>query len=293
MTGVRTNVAPRQAVSVTIITRNEQDKLPACLASVSWADEVVVLDSGSTDDTERVARVYGARFERQDWLGFGAQKNKAAELATHDLILNVDADERVGEDLRAAIEALPHNHACFAVMRVSDFMGIAHRPVHRMSPEFLVRLYDRRRAAFAEVAVHEKVETFDNADPIILPGTLFHEGYRDFADFMQRLNTYSTLRAMEPDRRTSFLRLLVRPFAKFLWAFVRRGNVLDGRRGFILSATWAVHDFMVEAKCFEISQSNSANAFDNFRFAGSTANTNFQQNDRPGSAGPRTTTNRT
>jgi len=237
-------------ISATVITRNEEHRLPACLRSLHWVDEVVVLDSGSQDGTRAVAERAGARFFEHPWLGFAGQKNRAAALARHDWLLNVDADERVGADLRDAVRAAEFSVAGFAIPRVSDWMGRPHRPVHRPSPETLVRLYDRRRGAFGAGLVHEKVELDGPVGAIA--GTLFHEGFRDLEDAIGRLNRYSSLLADErPGQGGSAARLVLRPLARLLWALVRHRNLRDGRRGYILAASWAFHDLLVEAKRYE------------------------------------------
>jgi (heptosyl)LPS beta-1,4-glucosyltransferase len=249
----------RPPITATVIACNEEAKLPGCLETLYWADEIVVVDAGSTDRTQEIARSAGARVVHQPWLGFAAQKNRAADLATHDWVLNVDADERVGVDLERAIDTAAYDVAAYGVHRVSDFMGRQHRPVHRASREILVRLYDRRRAAFGDDLVHEKVVA---GGPVAeLPGTLYHEGYRGLDDFVVRLNRYSSLlaeqRAREP---SSSVRLFARPFARLAWALFRHGLIRDGRRGFALAFLWAHHDLLVEAKRYE-AQLGPAEAF--------------------------------
>lgn len=240
----------RPPITATIVTSNEEKKLAGCLDALRWADEVLVLDSGSTDGTRAIAEAAGARVLDQPWLGFAAQKNRAAELATNDWILNVDADERVGADLQREIDAAAYDVAAYGVHRISDFMGRPHRPVHRARREVLVRLYDRQRAAFGDHLVHEKVVA---AGPVgRMAGTLYHAGYRGLEDAASRLNRYSTLLAAErgPDGAGT-PRLVGRPFARLAWALFRHGLVRDGRRGFVLAFLWAHHDLLVEAKRYE------------------------------------------
>jgi glycosyltransferase involved in cell wall biosynthesis len=256
----------RPPITVTILTRDEESKLPACLASAAWADEILVLDSGSSDRTVEIARAAGATVHRHEWLGFAAQKNRAATLAQHDWILNLDADERVGKDLAAAIETGAFDAATYTVRRVSDFMGLPHRAVHRPREERLVRLYDRRRASFPPSLVHEKVVEHDGSPPSSVDGTIYHEGFRDLEDMVARLNRYSTLLAAESTRPATMRRLAGRPTARFLWAMFRHRNVLDGRRGLLLSGLWAFHDLLVEGKRLE-TQLGPSRAFEASLFA--------------------------
>ncbi|QXG74623.1 glycosyltransferase family 2 protein [Modestobacter sp. L9-4] len=234
------------------MTLNEAETLPDCLASVSWADEVIIVDSGSTDDTVSVATRMGATVHAHPWMGFAAQKNLAAQLAKNDMILNLDADERVTTELRRAIQDCQTVAARYEISRTSQFMGKFHRPVHRPTREYLVRLYDRTQARFGDVLVHEKVEASAGGSPVRLEGDLQHYGYRGMKDFVRRLNDYSSLLAAEQVQAgKTKARPVLRPTARFLWAYVRHRNILDGRRGLLLSLLWAFHDFLVEAKVID------------------------------------------
>ncbi len=241
----------RPAITVTVITLNEQEKLAECLDSVAWADEVLVLDAGSTDDTRPIAAERGAVVRCEPWVGFVEQKNRAAALASNEWILNIDADERVSAELMAEIEQARFDVAAYAIPRVSDFLGAPHRPVHRPSVERLVRLYDRRRAAFGSGLVHEKVDVGGRSAR--MNGPIFHEGFRSIEDTANRLNRYSSLLARE--RPAHSLRgLLLKPVLRLVWALFFHRLVLDGRRGVILAGMWAHHDLLVEAKRFEATE---------------------------------------
>lgn len=241
----------RPRISVTIITLNEQEKLPECLESVAWADEIVVLDAGSSDETRVVASDHGAVVRCEPWVGFVEHKNRAAELASNDWILNIDADERVSAQLMGEIDQARFDVSAYAIPRVSDFLGAPHRPVHRPSAERLIRLYDRRRAAFGAGLVHEKVDVAGRSSR--MKGPIYHEGFRSIEDMANRLNRYSSLLAREQPVH-SLSGLLVKPLARLLWALFRHRLVLDGRRGLILAGMWAHHDLLVEAKRFEASE---------------------------------------
>ena len=146
-------------LSVTIITRNEAAHIAAALASVAWADERIVVDSGSTDDTVRIARAHGARVETRPWEGYSAQKNYAASLATHDWILSLDADERVSDPLRDEIRQVledPSSRRGFRIPRVAFYLGKWIRSTDWW-PDWQLRLYDRREGQWTRVHVHESV----------------------------------------------------------------------------------------------------------------------------------------
>ena len=166
--------APRQPLSVAIITLNAATQLEACLRSVHFADEIVVVDSGSTDGTQALAERCGARVITQDWLGFGPQKQFAVDAARHDWVLCLDADERVSPALQAAIENALENPstAAFRFPRCNRFLGRYLR-YGEGYPDWSLRLFDRRQAHWSNDAVHEKVET--NGRVADLNGDLLHD----------------------------------------------------------------------------------------------------------------------
>lgn len=220
-------------ISVTIIAQDEAERLPAALASVGWADEVVVIDSGSTDGTPDLARAAGARVMVTHWRGYGAQKNFAAEQAAHDWVFNLDSDERVLPALAAAIRARPDAPPCVAyrVARENRLAGrvIGHWP---WSWDWQARLYDRRRARFRAAAVHESLLV---DGPIgRLSGVLDHFSYRDWADYDRRQLRYAELwagQAAADGRRAGACDRLLRPTSTFLRHYLVRGMWLGGGLG--------------------------------------------------------------
>ncbi len=223
-------------ISVTIIARNEADRLPAALASVAWADEILVLESGSTDATAAIAAAAGARVVQEPWLGFGPTKNRAAELARNDWILNLDADERVEPALADAIRALSEISAvaAYRVRRRNRVGGVAlkHWP---WAWDEQPRLYDRRAVRFRPVAVHESLERLD-ASPLnaaLLPGVLDHLTYRDWADCRARQERYAALWAEQAHARgrRAGPPSVFRAPAAFFQHFFLRGYVRSGRTG--------------------------------------------------------------
>jgi glycosyltransferase involved in cell wall biosynthesis len=235
------------ALSVTIITLDEAAHIAAAIASVSFADEVLVVDAGSVDDTVPIARAHGARVEARVWTGWVDQKNFAAGLATHDWILSLDADERVTPALAAEIEALLASEPPlrgYRVPRVTFHLGRWIRTTD-FYPDFQTRLYDRRAARWHGKYVHESVAV----DGVVgqLTNELQHYSYRDLRDHLDRINRYTTLAAKqmhESGRRSGPLHLLLHPPAAFLRNYVLRRGFLDGTAGLTLSAVNAYSVFL-------------------------------------------------
>ena len=223
-------------ISVAIITLNAATELDRCLASVAFADEMVVLDQHSGDDTEEVCRRHGAALHQTEWLGFGPTKDRAASLCRNQWVLSIDSDEEVTPELRASIEALPDQppEAAFAVNRLSRFLGawIRHCGWH---PEYVVRLFDRQRARFNDLPVHESVEA---QGPVgRLSGLLNHYTYETMEHYIEKLNRYTTLAA--EDRfargdRSSLLNAVLRSQATFWRMWILQGGLWDGWRGYVL-----------------------------------------------------------
>ena len=231
------------AVSVIVITRDEEANIAECLASVSFAREIVVVDSGSRDRTIELARAQGARVaQTQDWPGFGPQKNRALDLATEPWVLSIDADERVTPELRAeivrAVEGAGGPDA-YAMPRRSSYCGqyIAHSGWY---PDRVVRLFRRGSARFSPDAVHERLVTQGAVGR--LAGDLLHTTYPDLETMLEKLNRYSSASAgmLHAEGRRSSLAGAV---ARGLWAFFRtyvlRSGWLDGRMGFVLAVSVA------------------------------------------------------
>ena len=229
-------------ISVIIIAKNEQASIRRCLESVKWADEIIVLDSGSTDDTVNICREYTQHVHETDWPGFGPQKNRALERATSDWVLSLDADEWVTPALRDEIAravAQPRDVVGFRLPRLSSFCGRFMRH-SGWWPDYVVRLVRRDAARFSDDAVHERVIV--NGKTGTLREPLMHETYVDLDELLAKMNHYSTLSARDKQRdgKRSGLPMAV---ARGAWAFVRtyflRGGFLDGREGFMLAVATA------------------------------------------------------
>jgi glycosyltransferase involved in cell wall biosynthesis len=225
-------------LSVVVITRNEAANIRAALESVRWADELVVVDSGSTDDTVRIAREVADRVTVHGWEGYGAQKNHASGLAAHDWILSLDADERVSpalaREIRSLLRAEPAARA-YRCPRVTRYMGRWIRSTD-WYPDLQLRLYDRRAARWNDRLVHESVVA---EGPVgRLRGELEHHAYRDVSHHLQTIDRYTTLAARQmhrEGRRAGGIDLAARPPAAFLRNYVVRGGIRDGVPGLIVS----------------------------------------------------------
>jgi glycosyltransferase involved in cell wall biosynthesis len=243
------------SVSVTIITLNEAEHIAAAIDSVAWADEVIVVDSGSSDETVAIARARGARVDVRAWPGWVDQKNYAAMLARHDWIVSLDADERVSPGLAAEIQALlrrePPLHAS-RMPRATFHLGRWIRTTD-FYPDYQTRLYDRRRAKWHGRHVHESVKVDGPSGQ--LTKELEHYSYRNLSDHLDRINAYSTLAARqmyESGRRANALHLLFHPPAAFLRNYILRRGFLDGTVGLTLSIVNAYSVFLKFAKLWEL-----------------------------------------
>ena len=242
-------------LSVTIITLNEADHIEAAIDSAAWADEIIVVDSGSSDGTADLARAKGVTVVTRAWTGYIDQKNHAASLARHDWIFSLDADERIPEALAVEIRALLASEPAsrgYRVPRVTFHLGRWMRTTD-FYPDFQTRLYDRRAARWRGKYVHESVSVDGGAGQ--LTHELEHYSYRDLRDHLDRINQYSTLAARqmhEAGRRSGPLALLAHPPAAFLRNYILRRGFMDGTAGLILSAVNAYSVFLKFAKLWEL-----------------------------------------
>jgi glycosyltransferase involved in cell wall biosynthesis len=242
-------------VTVTIITLDEAAHIADAIDSAAWADEIVVVDSGSADDTVAIARSKGATTETRAWTGYVDQKNFAASLASNDWIFSLDADERIPPALASEIRALLATEpprSGYRVPRVTYHLGRWVRTTD-FYPDHQMRLYDRRKGRWQGRYVHESV-TVDGSSGQ-LTGELEHYSYRDLSDHLDRINAYTTLAARqmyESGRRAHAVDLLVHPAAAFLRNYVLRRGILDGTAGLTLSIVNAYSVFLKFAKLWEI-----------------------------------------
>ena len=240
----------RQPLSVAIITRNAASQLAACLESASFADETLVVDSGSDDGTAALAAGRGARVLQQAWLGFGRQKQFAVEAAALDWVLCLDADERVSEALRAsilAVLAVPAAPA-FAMARCNRFMGrwLKHGEGY---PDWSLRLFDRRHARWSDDPVHEKVLT--GAPVARMKGDLLHESAETLDGYLDKQNRYTSTQAQalfDAGKRASVAQLLLSPALRFVKFYFLRLGFLDGIPGLVHIVIGCCNSFHKYAK---------------------------------------------
>ena len=240
-------------ISAVVITKNAEQQLAAVLASVAFCAERLVLDSGSTDGTVGIARAAGARVEHQEFLGYGPQKRRAVDLARHDWILSLDADEVLDDEARRAVKAaaLGDPAACYALRR-RTFVGrreVRHGP---WSDDRVLRLFNRRTASFKPLAVHEEVEAA--RPPILLPGSILHYSYASCSDVLARSLRYAPLKAeiMRGKRqRTSPLTMPLRGLTAFVKSYVLRGGWRDGAAGFVVALSRVIDSTLPRAMLLE------------------------------------------
>jgi glycosyltransferase involved in cell wall biosynthesis len=226
---------PRLA-SITI-TRNEAARIGACLDSLAFCDRRLVVDSGSTDDTVRIAREKGADVVQHAWCGFGPLRNFALTLVDADWVLWLDADEVIDPELAAAIgRAIESGTAdTYRMSRLSTFCG---RPMRHSGwyPDHVVRLHRRGRGRWSDAQVHERVIVEGTVET--LPGHILHSPVDRLEDSIAKLDRYSTLGADEivaSGRKVWFATGILRGLLAFLRTYVLRAGFLDGREGFLLA----------------------------------------------------------
>ena len=242
-------------VSVTVITLNESAHIAAALEAVSWADEIIVVDSFSTDGTADIARRYTDRVVARDWPGYVDQKNYAASIAQHDWVLSIDADERVTPALRREIRDLLSREPAargYRVPRVTFHLGQWIRTTDWF-PDDQLRLYDRRTSKWTGQYVHESVRV--DGPVARLTHELQHYAYRDIAHHLQTIDRYSSLAARqmhESGRRVGALGLIAHPPLAFLRNYLARGGFRQGTTGLVVSACNSYYVLAKLAKLWEL-----------------------------------------
>jgi len=244
-------------LSVVIIARNEETNLPRCLDSVKWADEIIVVDSGSVDKTIQIAQEHGARIVKVEWSGFGPTKQAGVDAAAGEWILSIDADEVVPNALANEIKAVLKRDGeavGYFVPRITQFLGrwIRHGGWY---PDYVLRLFRRDRGGFDSALVHETVQV--TGPTARLKHDLEHYSYPDLDSYFDKLNRYTTLAAQDLHRqgRTAGLsRILINPVAKFLKQYCLRGGWLDGLEGLILALLSAGYVMTKYAKLRDLSR---------------------------------------
>ncbi len=234
-------------LSVMVITRNEEKRIEACLKSVEFADEIIVLDSGSTDNTLEIAKQYTDKvFTNTDWQGYGVQKQRALEYTTGQWVLHLDADERVTPQLKQKLlDVMKANtvDACRVPIQLC-FYG---KPLRfSSSPTRHARFFRRKGARFSHDTVHEKIVLPQNAHVQQLKAPLLHDSFLDVSHAIQKMDKYSSYSAkirLDASKTKPFSQSFVGAFWMFIRCYVLQGGFLDGRPGFILACLNAEGSF--------------------------------------------------
>lgn len=247
-------------LSVVVITRNEEANLPRCLESVAWADERIVIDSGSTDRTLDIARENKAKVFEESWKGYAGQKNSAIAKASCAWVLSLDADEAVSPELAENIQRVVGGEdekiAGYSMSRRNVFLGrwIRHGGFY---PDRKLRLFRRGKGEFAERAVHETMRV--DGPTGVVEGDLIHHAYPTLTGYIETMNRYSSLGAevalKNGHTSRSFAAFLIntyyRPGLNLTWNYIFRGGFLDGREGFLLHLYHNVYVSWKYAKAWE------------------------------------------
>lgn len=246
------------SLSVAIITKNEAENLPACLKSVSFAGQIVVVDSGSTDETVKIASDFGCEVMVESWRGFGSQKQYAIDQCTNPWVLIIDADERVPVDTARAIKNIISNPsitaAGFSFPRKNFFQGRWIRYAGWW-PDRIVRLFRKGQGHMTPAKVHESVEVNGLVESLAFP--IEHYTESSFSQILIKIDHYSTLGAEEAfreGRTASICSAILRAKLAFLHNFILRRGFLDGRQGLTLAITDAINKFFKYAKLSELSK---------------------------------------
>ncbi|MCL5411595.1 MAG: glycosyltransferase family 2 protein [Patescibacteria group bacterium] len=239
-------------LSVLVITKNEEEHLSDCLESVRWADEIVVVDSGSTDKTEEIAKKYTKEVYYNEWLGYSEQKNWGAQKCRNDWVLCLDADERISLELRTEIEeALEEKNFNGYFLPTKDFIfgkWILHG---KWSPQEHIRLYKKSKGSWTK-DVHEVVQV--NGGVGHLKNPILHVGHTDVSEFISKLNLYTQKEAddrFKAGEKISIGKLVFNSFRAFLREYVKGQGYKDGEHGFVLAVLMSFYQFSKDVKLWE------------------------------------------
>ncbi|HUU50460.1 MAG TPA: glycosyltransferase family 2 protein [Nitrospinota bacterium] len=244
-----------KGLTVTVITYNEEENIRASLESVKWADEIVIIDSYSNDNTVKICKEYTEKIFFNEWLGFGLQKNLCIDKASCDWILNLDADERITSELREEIaDTLSQENSVdgYYIPR-KNFFDKKWIRYGGWYPDYNLRLFKKNKGRFKERQVHEKIDL--NGKAGYLKNPLEHHTYKNITDFLKRMNKYSTLSAEElykNKKKVSYLDIMFRPPFTFLKMYILKRGFLDGYLGFLLALLYSFYTFAKYIKLKEL-----------------------------------------
>jgi glycosyltransferase involved in cell wall biosynthesis len=243
-------------ISVCIIAYNEEDKIERCLKSIPWADEIIVVDSGSTDKTVEICKRYTPKIEYRAWSGYVDQKNYIISLAKNDWVLSLDADEEVSPELSTKIQALRQQDGIpaqgYKIPRSTFYLGkwIKHSGWY---PNYQLRLFNKRSAKWVGKELHEHIEV--NGEIGFLQSPLYHYTYRDIAEHVETVDRFAALWAKEQQqlgrKSPAPILLLIRPIIKFLECYVWKRGFLDGYQGLVIAGISSFYIFLRYTKLYE------------------------------------------
>lgn len=245
----------REPITAIVTTLNEAQNIHDCLASISWADEILLVDSGSTDDTLKVATRFNPQVLEHEYENAAAQKNWAIPQAKHDWVLILDADERVSPELRLEIEKIllrgPEQPGYY-IKRENYFFGkkINHCGWQR---DYVLRLFDRRKGRYENRRVHADVIL--DGEPGRVDKVITHHTYRNWGEYFERFNRYTTWAAQDlfdAGKKAGIFNLFVRPMARFYKQYVWHGGWLDGKAGLILCMLSTFSVFTKYARLYQM-----------------------------------------
>ena len=247
-------------LSVIIITKNEASHVGRCLESVSWADEIIVLDSGSDDETVAICRRYTEKVYETDWPGFGIQKQRALAKASQDWILSIDADEVVTRELRTQIEKALQQEQFngYEIPRLSSYCGkqIRHGG---WWPDYVLRLFRRQSGRFSESLVHEKIFVEGAVGRLVAP--LLHESFVNLEEVLHKVDSYSTLNAKmlhERGVKSSLAKAIIKALWNFFRTYIIKLSILDGSQGLMLALSNAEGTYYKYAKLLELQKNKDS-----------------------------------
>ncbi|HIC91363.1 MAG TPA: glycosyltransferase family 2 protein [Syntrophaceae bacterium] len=249
-----------ESLSVTIITYNEGKDIRDCLESVKWADEIIIVDSFSTDKTVDICEEYTDKIYKEEWKGYASQKNSAIDKAKSDWILSIDADEKVPNPLKEEIFSVlssPNKKEGYFIARKNFFCGrwIKHGGWY---PDYTMRLFRKGKGRFPVREVHESAVVTGATGYLTNP--LEHYTYQSVSDFLQRMNQYSSLSAQEyfhKGKRAKLIQIIFGPIFTFIRMYIIQRGFLDGYLGLLLSVLYSYYTFTKYAKLKELVDSHS------------------------------------
>jgi glycosyltransferase involved in cell wall biosynthesis len=246
-----------EKISVTVVTYNEEKNIDRCLKSVNWADEIIVVDSFSTDRTVDICRQYTDKVIQHKWEGYIKQKNYAVKHAKFDWILAIDADEEISPALKEEIEKLKTTGFTkngYKIPRKVYYLGkwIKHGGWY---PDYKIRLFDRQRGQWGGIDPHDEIQLQGACGR--LKNDLFHYSYEDLRAHINQINSFTSISAQEfakKGKRALMLNILFNPFFKFLKAYILKLGFLEGRVGFFISILGSFYVFLKYLKLWELDQ---------------------------------------